>query len=156
MIKMNRTSSGKGGSENKGPRNLAISGTVLFVVAVGSYLVSCSSSKSTPLVQGPPPPGTTFGVVTTYHNDNARAGQNLNETILTTANVNASSFGKLFVMAVDGKVDAHWHEEEHPLDHAARAPALAESRPSPDRVLVASNHGNGSSRSTTTTNDHDQ
>src|SRR5437764_11005099 len=103
---MNRTSSGKGGSENKGPRNLAISGTVLFVVAVGSYLVSCSSSKSTPLVQGPPPPGTTFGVVTTYHNDNARAGQNLNETILTTANVNASSFGKLFVMAVDGKVDA--------------------------------------------------
>jgi hypothetical protein len=44
--------------------------------------------------------------VTTYHNDNARTGQNLNETTLTTANVNASGFGLLFVIPVDGKVDA--------------------------------------------------
>lgn len=44
--------------------------------------------------------------VLTYHNDNARTGQNLSETILTPANVNASSFGKLFTVNVDGKVDA--------------------------------------------------
>jgi hypothetical protein len=44
--------------------------------------------------------------VVTYHNDNARTGQNLNETILTTTNVNSSVFGKIRSLVVDGKVDA--------------------------------------------------
>jgi hypothetical protein len=44
--------------------------------------------------------------VTTYHNDNGRSGQNAGETILTPNNVNSSNFGKLFVISVDGKVDA--------------------------------------------------
>ena len=44
--------------------------------------------------------------VLTWHNDAARSGQNLLETILTPANVNSTSFGKLFTLSVDGKVDA--------------------------------------------------
>ena len=45
------------------------------------------------------------GDVVTYHNDIARTGQYLDETILTPANVNAASFGKVGFFAVDGKVD---------------------------------------------------
>jgi outer membrane protein assembly factor BamB len=44
--------------------------------------------------------------IVTYHNDIARTGQNLQETILTTTNVNSSTFGKLFTFSVDGIIDA--------------------------------------------------
>jgi hypothetical protein len=44
--------------------------------------------------------------VLTFRNDNMRTGQNPSETLLTPRNVNATMFGKLFTLAVDGKVDA--------------------------------------------------
>src|ERR1035438_3131274 len=44
--------------------------------------------------------------VTTFHYDNARTGQNTQETVLTPENVNVSQFGKLFTISVDGFVYA--------------------------------------------------
>ena len=44
--------------------------------------------------------------VLTWHNDNARSGQNLLETILSPANVNSTDFGLKFLLSVDGQVDA--------------------------------------------------
>ena len=49
--------------------------------------------------------GSATGVLT-QHNDNARTGANLGESTLTTSNVNAASFGKLFTRAVDGQLYA--------------------------------------------------
>jgi outer membrane protein assembly factor BamB len=85
-----------------------VPGAVLLTAFLSLHLVSCNGSSPTTQIPPPPPPppGTAGTNVTTYHNDNARSGQNLSETILTATNVNSSSFGKLFVISVDGRVDA--------------------------------------------------
>ncbi|AGA24482.1 PQQ-binding-like beta-propeller repeat protein [Singulisphaera acidiphila] len=44
--------------------------------------------------------------VLTYHNDNARTGQNLTEGVLNAATLNTGSFGKLFSYQVDGDIYA--------------------------------------------------
>jgi hypothetical protein len=75
-------------------------------------LAKCNSnSQKTSLPPSLPPPGAAGTNVTTYHNDNARSAQNLTETILTPSNVNSSSFAKIFVITVDGKVDASVYVE---------------------------------------------
>jgi len=40
--------------------------------------------------------------VLTAQNDNARSGANLNESVLSTSNVNVSQFGRLFSRSLDG------------------------------------------------------
>jgi outer membrane protein assembly factor BamB len=44
--------------------------------------------------------------VTTYHYDNLRTGWNPNETLLTTSNVNSSSFGVVAQTKLDAQIDA--------------------------------------------------
>jgi hypothetical protein len=74
-------------------------------------MAACGGTTSTTTVPGsspsptPTPPPSTIDV-TTYHYDNQRTGQNLNETTLTIGNVNQAKFGKLGELVVDGKVDA--------------------------------------------------
>ncbi len=70
--------------------------------------------------------------VVTHHNDSARTGQNLGETILTPSSVSVATFGKVGFLAVDGKVDAQ--------------PLYLSSVPIPglgvhDVVYVATEHG---------------
>ena len=115
-------------------KKLGVAGALLCVMAIGLYVVSCSSKSASSSQSGggaPPPPGANTGSVTTYHNDNARTGQNLSETILTTSNVNQSSFGKQFVISADGKVDAQ------PL----YLPSISISGQTHNLLFVVSEHG---------------
>jgi len=50
--------------------------------------------------------GQSFAGVFTWHNDNARSGQNQQETVLTTANVKVNTFGKLFSDPFEGQAYA--------------------------------------------------
>ena len=76
----------------------------LFRVVVSNTAGNMTSNTATLTVN----PGTSTSSVDviTYHYDNGRSGQNLNETTLTPANVNSTAFGKLGQFSVDGLVDA--------------------------------------------------
>jgi glucose dehydrogenase len=71
-------------------------GTVILMTTSG-----CLRSPFTPAG-----PGVIDGDVLTYHNDSMRTGQNTHETLLNRSNVNASHFGKIGSLPVDGQVYA--------------------------------------------------
>jgi hypothetical protein len=77
--------------------------------AMFSVVVSGSSgtvtSNAAKLTVTAPTPANGIDVVT-YKYDTSRTGQNINESLLTTANVNQSTFGLLRFLATDGKIDA--------------------------------------------------
>jgi Immunoglobulin domain len=74
-----------------------------FSVTVSNPAGSRTSNTATLTLTGIVASGTD---VTTYKNDLARTGQNLTETLLTTSNVNSTSFGLRHTLSVMGKVDA--------------------------------------------------
>ena len=92
--------------------------------SVATFLLSC-------LLWSTALPGNSQDVLT-YHNNHARTGLNSKETILTPANVNSASFGKLFTISVDGKVDAE------PLYIASVAISASGNH---NLVIVATEHG---------------
>jgi hypothetical protein len=76
-----------------------------FAVVVSNTAGSTTSSAAALTVSATVSAAVATDVVTAK-NDQARTGQNLTESILTPANVNAATFGLLRVLSVDGKVDA--------------------------------------------------
>src|ERR1700676_54525 len=84
---------------------------VSAAILIGIALTGCGSTMTSTTSAGgnrnprPDPAPSSIDVVP-YHYDNLRTGQNLQETILTHANVTASEFGKFGELMVDGKVDA--------------------------------------------------
>src|ERR1700716_2666094 len=85
-------------------KNLPSGVAALLAAFAVSLLVSAPAvAQKTPEVHAPS--GTAVNVLT-RQNDNQHTGQNLQETILTPANVNSGSFGKLFSYPVDGQIYA--------------------------------------------------
>jgi hypothetical protein len=78
---------------------LAFRARLVLLTASVLYCIGPSRSAQAQQLSG-------FKGVLTYHNDNRRSGRNPSETTLTLKNVNSTSFGKLFVINTDGKVDA--------------------------------------------------
>ncbi|HEV8495202.1 MAG TPA: hypothetical protein VGR76_23175 [Candidatus Angelobacter sp.] len=92
-------------------KQLAAPAVLLFLVTL-VLLTGCggvSTHNNPPPITPTPtptPPAPVLVSVLTYHNDGQRTGLNASETILNSANVNASSFGKVFSYPVDGQIYA--------------------------------------------------
>jgi len=80
------------------PARIVLLSSAILLLSLLAVLIT----RRDMLVGAAPP----FKGVLTYHNDNQRTGRNPSETSLTLKNVNSSTFGKLFVIPTDGRVDA--------------------------------------------------
>ncbi len=95
-----------GGSAATG--TISAAGLYTAPAAIGAHTISATSVADTALTGSATITVVNFSQasVLTYHNDDARDGQYLEEVSLTPSNVNSSTFGKLLAYPVDGQVYA--------------------------------------------------
>jgi len=72
----------------------------------GSHVIQAASTANPTQIGGARFAVSNYAGMFTYKNDTLHSGQDLNETVLTTGNVNAVQFGKLYSFPVDGYVFA--------------------------------------------------
>jgi hypothetical protein len=84
------------------PTNITAFRTVVVTVCLLFLMLKLTSCTSSSHIES----ATASTDVVTFHNDNARTGQNLSEVTLNHKSVNVQTFGKLGFFTVDGKVDA--------------------------------------------------
>ncbi len=79
--------------------------SILCMLLLPTLFLSCMAAQNLAEPSSPPTSASPINVLT-YHDDNGRTGLMPLETILTTANVNSTAFGKVNFLTTDGKVDA--------------------------------------------------
>jgi len=80
--------------------------TYTYSQNVSRCAISILAAASLLLIAFFPEPARAQVNVTTERNDTSRTGANLNETALTTSNVNVNQFGKLYSYTIDGSIFA--------------------------------------------------